>query len=239
MSYLEKLSKGKRDVVNRCLEGRFFSSQVMGTQTGQYERVMLVFMSWLSLCLESLPLTAWETRSSLVAKWQIASSLRGWGSGDRPWIPLERELMIATICQWLWRAQDRWQSLPFSFFRVCSVQRTGNAAWQLWQVNDFFVASDHVAPGLVADRGGLPAAARIPWNFNVSLPKQLVVETLCYQPREVSVEKPWCIHSRFFRMVYLYMICKSKWGIHPVVIRQNAFPYWKNHEVKNLHFIIS
>lgn len=24
MSYLEKLSKGKRDVVNRCLEGRFF-----------------------------------------------------------------------------------------------------------------------------------------------------------------------------------------------------------------------
>lgn len=55
MSYLEKLSKGKRDMVNRCLEGRVFSSQVMGTQTGQYERVMLVFMSRLSLCLESLP----------------------------------------------------------------------------------------------------------------------------------------------------------------------------------------
>lgn len=46
MSYLEKLSKRKRDRVNRCLEGKgfFFSSWVTGTQTGQYDRAVLVFM---------------------------------------------------------------------------------------------------------------------------------------------------------------------------------------------------
>lgn len=150
MSYLEKLSKGKRDMVNRCLEGRVFSSQVMGTQTGQYESYVGIHESALPLPWE-LAVMAWETRSSVVAKWQIAPSLRGWGSSDRPWIPIGRELMIATICQWQWRAQDRWQSLPFSFFRVCLVQCRENAAWQLWQVNRFLMASGHVAPGLVAD----------------------------------------------------------------------------------------
>lgn len=46
MSYLEKLSKRKRDMVNRCLEGKgfFFSSWVTGAQTGQYDRAVLVFM---------------------------------------------------------------------------------------------------------------------------------------------------------------------------------------------------
>lgn len=45
MSYLEKLSKRKRDMVNRCLEGKgFFSSWVTGTQTGQYDRALLAFM---------------------------------------------------------------------------------------------------------------------------------------------------------------------------------------------------
>lgn len=39
MSYLEKLSKRKRDMVKRCLQGKvFFSSWVTGTQTGQYDR---------------------------------------------------------------------------------------------------------------------------------------------------------------------------------------------------------
>jgi len=38
-SYLEKLSKRKHDMVNRCLEGEvFFFSWVTATPTGQYDR---------------------------------------------------------------------------------------------------------------------------------------------------------------------------------------------------------
>jgi len=42
------------------------------------------------------------------------------------------------------------KAFPFPSF-VCLVQCRANAAWQLWQVNNFLVASSHVAPGLVAD----------------------------------------------------------------------------------------
>lgn len=126
MSYLEKLSKGKRDMVNRCLEGRvFFFSGYGNTDRSIWQSYVGIHEPTFPLPWE-LAVMAGETCSTVVAKWQIVSTTGGRGNGDKCWIPMQQEPAIAAICRWLWRARDRWQNLPVYFFCLClhSAQRS-------------------------------------------------------------------------------------------------------------------
>lgn len=119
MSYLEKLSKRKRDMVNRWLEdkGFFLLGLQEHRQVNMTESYVSIHEPTFLLPWE-LAVMAWETCSTVVAKWQIVSSVRHWGNDDRSWIPIEQELVIAAICHWLRIAWDRKQNLPVYFFCV-------------------------------------------------------------------------------------------------------------------------
>lgn len=127
MSCLEKLSKGKRDMVNRCLEGRgFFLLRLWEhRQVNMTESYVGIHEPTFPLPWD-LAVMAWETCSTVVAKWQIVFTTGGRGNGDKCWIPIQQEPVIAAICRWLWRAWDRWQNLPVYFFCLClhSAQRS-------------------------------------------------------------------------------------------------------------------
>lgn len=170
MSYLEKLSKRKRDMVNRCLEGKGFFFFFLGYRSTDRS----IWQSCVSIHEVTFPLpweptvVAWEACSAVAAKWQIVPSIRGWGNSHRSWIPTKWELMIAAICQWLWSAWDRQQSLPFYFFCGCLSEFTDSTVQQLRQLN-FLISLGHMAPGLMASIGTWHPVTPASWDLKMVL----------------------------------------------------------------------
>lgn len=113
-----------------------------------------------------LTVMAWETCSTVVAKWQIVSSTRGWGKW---WQLLNTNKVGADDCCNLPVAVKclRQTAKPFLslLLWVFVSEFTENTAQQLTQLKNFLISLGHMAPCLVASIGTPHPMTPASWNL--------------------------------------------------------------------------